>query len=286
MKYSVFTVMTPSWEPEELTRRLASAGYNGVEWRVEKALKATPDPIPPREAWFWQYNKATLDVDAVETEAVRAQEACRKEGLEMLSLASYLTPGEFEKIERVLQAAKATGTRMIRLFPYRYAEGEPYVELFNRARGEMRTVCEMAKQYGVEVNLEIHMDTIIPSASAAYRLVEGLDPDWVGFVYDAGNMTREGYEHYSLGLQLLDKYVHHVHIKDGCLVRAEKDGRNVYTPEWTTIGQGAVNFEKQRDALRQIGYDRYLSFEDFTCVQSDEEKLKYNLEYIRSIFEG
>lgn len=286
MKYSVFTVMTPSWELEELTSRLSAAGYDGVEWRVQKALKETPDPIPPREAWFWQYNKATLDVDAIEEDAARAEAACRKSGLEMLSLASYLTPGEFEKIERVMKAARATGARMIRLFPYGYKDGDRYVELFDKARGEMRTVCEMARQYGVEVNLEIHMNTIIPSASAAYRLVEGLDADYVGFVYDAGNMTNEGYEQYSLGLQLLGDYVHHVHIKDGCLVQTEKDGKSAFAHQWTVIGQGAVNFEKQRDALRLIGYNRYLSFEDFTCTQSDEEKLANNLAYIRSVFEG
>ena len=286
MKYSVFTVMTPSWQPEELAQRLAAAGYDGVEWRVQKALTQAPDPIPPRDLWYWAYNRATLEVDDIEREAARAAQICRTNGLEMLSLASYLTPGEFEKIERVLQAAKATGTRMIRLFPYSYREGEPYVERFNQARSQMRTVCELAKGYGVEVNLEIHMDTIIPSASAAYRLVEGLDPDWVGFVYDAGNMTREGYERYSLGLQLLGPYVHHVHIKDGCLARTEKDGHVAYTPEWSRIGQGAVRFDALRDALRQIGYDRYLSFEDFTCVQSDEEKLTDNLAFIRSVFEG
>lgn len=286
MKYSVFTVMTPSWAPEELAGRLAAAGYNGIEWRVEKALKATPDPIPPRDLWYWNYNKATLDVDEIETEAPRAAVICKKSGLEMLSLASYLTPGEFEKIERVMKAARDTGARMIRLFPYRYHDGDNYVELFNKARREMHTVCEMAKQYGVEANLEIHMDTIIPSASAAYRLVEGLNSDYVGFVYDAGNMTREGYEQYSLGMQLLDRYIHHVHIKDGGVFRTEKDGRPVFTPEWTVIGQGAVNFEKQRDALRLIGYDRYLSFEDFTCVQSDEDKLAHNIAYIRSVFEA
>ena len=93
MKYSVFTVMTPSWAPEELADRLAAAGYDGVEWRVQKALKATPDPIPPRDVWYWNYNKATLDVDEIETEAPRAAEICKKSGLEMLSLASYLTPG-------------------------------------------------------------------------------------------------------------------------------------------------------------------------------------------------
>ena len=47
-----------------------------------------------------------------------------------------------------------------------------------------------------------------------------------------------------------------------------------------------MRFDALRDALRQIGYDRYLSFEDFTCVQSDEEKLTDNLAYIRSVFEA
>ena len=85
--------------------------------------------------------------------------------------------------------------------------------------------------------------------------------------------------------QLREKY-RQMRLEMPSEVKAEKDGKIAYVPEWTVIGQGAVNFEKQRDALRLIGYDRYLSFEDFTCVQSDEDKLVHNLAYIRSIFEA
>lgn len=39
MKYSVFTVMTPEFTPEEIVGKLARLSYKGVEWRVVTVLE-------------------------------------------------------------------------------------------------------------------------------------------------------------------------------------------------------------------------------------------------------
>ena len=36
MKYSVFTVVMPEYEPEAAAKALAEWGFDGVEWRVHE----------------------------------------------------------------------------------------------------------------------------------------------------------------------------------------------------------------------------------------------------------
>lgn len=276
MKYSIFTVMSPTADFLGIARQLKANGYDGVEWRVSKAPPETPpDPMPARERLYWEYNRCTLDMDHIERDAALAKAACDAAGIECHMLSGYLPTGEFAQIERLMAAAKGVGAKAVRLFPARYDPSLNYVQLFDQAKSDMRTVERLAKSYGVPAVLEQHMDTIIPSASAAYRLVQECSPDWIGIVFDAGNMVYEGYEQYMLGMQLLGKYIHHVHIKDAKKV----DG----AAAWAPIGQGDVRFEKLFDALRYIGYDGYLSFEDFSTDFSDAEKLSRNITYIKGL---
>ncbi|MGN1069712.1 MAG: sugar phosphate isomerase/epimerase family protein [Candidatus Fimadaptatus sp.] len=280
MKFSIFTVMAPAWSPEEVGAKLRQYGYDGIEWRVNTVPKAAPDPMPERSQLFWQYNRATINIDDLEADAARAARICEENGLEKLSLASYLKPSELDKIEPLLAAASANGFKMIRLFPDGYRGESPYREVFAQARANLFTVERLCRQYGVQANLEIHMNTIIPSASAAYRLIEGMDEDLIGVVFDAGNMVYEGYENYRIGMDLLGRHVHHVHIKDSTWA-PDKDGK--LAPGFAEIGSGVVKFDKLFEALRGIGYEGYLSFEDFSVAKPDEDKLRDNLAFIKGV---
>ena len=62
--------------------------------------------------------------------------------------------------------------------------------------------------------MEIHHETIVPSASARAGSSMGFDPASVGAIYDPGNMVWEGHEQYRLGLETLGPYLAHVHAKN------------------------------------------------------------------------
>ena len=278
MKFSIFSVMLPDYTPEQLVQLLKTHGYDGVEWRVGQALKEVPDPLPARNMRYWQANRATLDEADILRQAKHVAALCAEHNLEHISLGSYVPIGEFERIERLLEAARSSGCRMVRLFPYRFEPGMDYPSLLSKAREELKTVEQLARKYAAAVTLEIHMDTIIPSASAAMRLIDGLDSAHIGVVYDAGNMVHEGYEQYDMGIKMLGPYVHHVHIKDACWSLTPSP-----SVEWCPIGQGRVQFDRLLKALNDIGYNRYLSFEDFSCKESDDAKLSHNISFIKSL---
>lgn len=278
MKYSVFTVGTPDYSIEETVKKLKEYGYDGVEWRVQQALKEEPKEIPPRELWYWSYNKSTVDVDSILDTAEHIKAICEQEGIEICGLASYLLPWETEKIEKVLKAAVIMKCPKIRVNVPVYNKEANYNELFNKTLEAFKVLEELAKKYAVKINFEIHHGTIIPSASAAYRLVSNFDSNFIGVIYDPGNMVHEGFEQYKMGLEILGDYLNHVHLKN-----AAWSFDTAWKCYWSPVAKGQVNMSELLSALKSIGYDGYLSFEDFSNEGTTEEKLRGNIEYIKGL---
>lgn len=279
MKFSVFTVSTPDYDLEQTVAKLKAFGYDGVEWRVADALKEEPEAIPPKERWYWSYNKSTLEIDTIEESAASIKSVCDRHGIEICALASYLTPEQTESIERVLNAAQIMGCPRIRVNVPRYTGDVNYHVLLEKTVNDIKVLVPLAKQYGVKINFEIHMGNMIPSASAAYRLVSDFDSRYIGIIHDAGNMVHEGFEQYKMGAELLKGYIDHVHIKNAKWV---KEG-GVWKAKWCPIWEGIANLKNLLIALQSIGYDGYLSFEDFSNEQSTDEKLEKNIAYIKNL---
>ncbi|WP_163194630.1 sugar phosphate isomerase/epimerase family protein [Clostridium thermarum] len=285
MKFSVFTVGTPDYDVVETVKKLKEYGYDGVEWRVSNSVKSKPEVIPPREIWYWQYNRSTVDVDNILEEAQPVRDICEKEGIEICALATYLKTDEIHRIEKVLKAAVVMNCPKIRVNLPQYNGTVNYRDLFMKTQEEIKALEELAKKYMVKVNFEIHHGTIVPSASAAYRLVSGFDSKYIGIIYDAGNMVHEGFEQYQMGLELLGEYLDHVHIKNAAwsLKDTETEGAREWQCQWSPVEKGQVNFNKLFAALKSVGYDGYLSFEDFSNDETTDVKLKRNLEFIKEL---
>jgi len=284
MKFSVFTVGTPDLTISQAVQRLKHHGYDAVEWRVSDRPQEKPVPLPPREMWYWRYNQCTLRLSEIAREAKMAKSLSDEAGLEISSLSTYLNPAHTEEITEVLQAAQAIGCPRIRVMGPGYKGETDYNRLFGETQAHLTTVEKMAARFGVKVVLEMHHDTIIPSASAAYRLVSAFDSRWIGVIYDSGNMVHEGYERYTLGLTLLGKYLDHVHVKDARPVRQGEDPS--WMVEWCPLGEGMVDFPGLIAALKSAGYHGYLSSEDFSNQHSTEEKLAHNISYIKALIEA
>jgi len=285
MKLGVFTVGTPEYNLEETVDLLKSIGYDGVEWRVKNP---PPEAKPDNYSFagrYWNYNKSTLDIDRIIEQAPQIKEMCEKKDLEIFSLTTYLEPKDIEQIEEVLKASVIMGCKQIRVFPPKYADDQNYNELFAKTQKELEKVVDLAKKYNVRVNLELHHGVIIPSASAAYRLISPFDAKYIGIIYDPGNMVREGFEDYRLGIELLGKYLSHVHVKNAYwkLKDVSEDRVETWEPEWAPIKKGYADLEKLVGVLKKVGYDGYLILEDFTNETDTATKLKENYDYLKEL---
>ena len=279
MKISVFTVITPEYTPEEIVGKLARMGFEGVEWRVVAVLRGNEQGIS-----FWKGNKCTLSLQTLEKKADYIKGITEEVGLKICNLATYLQSDEFEKIEKVMQAAEIMECPQMRINAPSYERGDNYNSLFQETRKNLEKVEKIASKYGIKALLELHMGKIIPSASAAYRLISFFDPRYIGLIYDPGNMIQEGYENWRMGMELLGAYLAHVHVKNSKWVIEKKNERGVsfWRPTWAQLKEGVVDWKQVISDLKAVGYKGYLSLEDFSDIPT-EKKLNEDIEYLKSL---
>jgi sugar phosphate isomerase/epimerase len=281
MKLAVFTVMLPEYEPAEAVKLLAENGYHGVEWRIREVPK---EPVQSTQAAFWSANKCTIDLDTLLDQAEAVRDLTLSSGLEMCNLATYLEASQFEQIEMVMQAAQIMGAPSLRVGVPRYRRGMSYDELFADGRESLAKVEKLAQQYEVKALVELHMGNITPSASAARRLLEPFDPDYIGAIYDPGNMMYEGYEQWRMGLEILGAYLGHVHAKNTLWkpVGVDEHGVVQWKAEAAPMDAGMADWGLIIDDLKAVGYDGFISFEDFSDLPT-AEKLPRNAQFLRKL---
>ncbi len=281
MKLSIFTVSTPDMTPDEMAEAAKQAGIHAIEWRY----KEVPKELEVEEPSFWRNNRCTISPSGDKAYLQRFIDAAEKYGLETLSVTPYLTSGDLEGTEKVLQTAQYLGAPFIRLGVHLYNRSRHFSELFELQRQYLRQAEALCRQYKIKGLVETHHKTIACSASAAYRLCEGLDPDCIGVLYDPGNLVHEGYENYRMGLELLGPYLSHVHVKNTGwrAIEPAADGVWEWKTEWAGLTRGVVPWKLVIDDLIAIGYEGYLGLEDFSKQFDSRQMLRHFADYMNRL---
>ncbi|MEY9851281.1 sugar phosphate isomerase/epimerase [Leifsonia sp. EB41] len=277
MKFSVFTASTPDWTPEQAARTIAAQGWDGIEWRVV-------DQQPADEPSFWAGNRSTWPLTGLEESLPEIARLTREAGLEFSGLGGYAGCGDHANVDRMLAATAELGARQVRVTMPRSDLGD-YRELFAAARSDMERAASVAASLGVKALVELHHETITPSASAALRLLDGLDPEAVGVIHDLGNLLIEGQERTLSALQLLGPYLAHVHVKNVQWLRGEPeaDGTARWRHDWAPLREGVGDVDAYFRALHEFGYDGWVTCEDFSTAVPLEERTRGNLAYLRDV---
>ncbi|MGO4857169.1 sugar phosphate isomerase/epimerase family protein [Arthrobacter sp. 2MCAF14] len=286
MKFSVFTASTPEWSPQEAATKLAAQGWDGIEWRVTDQAEAA-------EPGFWAGNRATWPMTGLEDSIPEIARLTADAGLEFSGLGGYARCDNHDDVDRVLAATAALGAKQVRVnvLPLGNSNiggqeptGLPYPELFAATREHYEWVASRAAHHGVKALVELHHGTVTASASSARRLLEGLDPQHVGVIHDLGNLLIEGWESPLPALQLLGPYLAHVHVKNARWVRIDskdESGAAVWVNEWAPLAEGQASVLAYFRALAEVGYDSWVTLEDFSTELPLEERTASNLAYVR-----
>lgn len=280
MRYAAFTVSTPDFTPEQAVAALKEAGYDGVEWRV-----TDQQPSADGKPGFWSGNLCTWPLSSFVEDASRIRALTQGAGLALPCVGAYVCCDHLASVERAMQGAAKLGAPQLRVRVPGYDGKSSYLKVRDRAVAEYRDVAVLARQYGLRALIEIHMNTILPSASAAASFASHFDPRHVGVIHDAGNMVYEGYEHYRLGCEVLGPYLAHVHLKSALWQAAgpRADGATEWRAVSAPLSKGSVNIEALFQALRDVGYDGWVSFEDFSTEQPLAQRIRDNLRFVKQV---
>lgn len=275
MKFSVFTASTPDWQPEEAARILAAQGWDGIEWRITDQNDA-PEP------GFWAGNRASWPLTGLEESLPEIARITRESGLEFSGIGGYARCDNHADVERLLAATAELGARQVRVTVPPRGDGN-YRDVFAAARTDFEWVAGRAAEHGVKALVELHHRTISASASAAFRLVDGLDPAHIGVIHDLGNLVIEGQEEHVSAFQLLGPYLAHIHVKNVGWYPAETvDGVVRWEERWETLADGQADVGAYFASLAEIGYDGWVTLEDFSTAVPLEQRTRENLAFVRA----
>jgi sugar phosphate isomerase/epimerase len=283
MRFSVFTASTPDWAPEEAARTLAAQGWDGIEWRITDQADAAAGAAPG----FWAGNRATWPLTGLEESVPQILRITKEAGLEFSGIGGYVRASDHENVERMLAATAALGAERVRVtmppLPV-----EDYREVFARTRADLEWAVGRAEAHDVQILIELHHRTITSSASAAYRMVAGLDPARIGVIHDIGNLIHEGHEDFQAALQLLGEYLAHVHVKNVAWRPTDAvgpGGRTVWEADWATLREGQGDIDALFRALVLVRYDGWVTLEDFSTALPLAERTADNLAYVREAWQ-
>lgn len=277
MKFAVFTTSTPEYSPPEVVSLLQAQGWDGVEWGVN-------DFPPSASPSFRAGNRAVWPFARLEEHVAPLMEAMSGRPLEIASIASYVKAHDREGVRRILRFTHDVGARQVRIVAP-HVRSSTYRELLDSVRRDYRWVASMASEFGVKALVEMHHRLFPASVSSAMQIVDGLDPDHIGVIHDVGNLIIEGQEDYVWGFEQLGPYLAHVHVKNAVWRSSNElgfGGRTVWQHEWAPLRRGQADIARYFEALRYVGYNGWVTVEDFTTELSTEERLADNLEYLKA----
>ena len=221
MRTSCASVLFPELDDRgEIVRRVAAAGYDAVDWRVQ-----TDFHVPPTE---------------LASHAPSLRDACEAEGLQIATLRTYAEPGDLELLEVARDAASTMGCANVRVGGFTYSGEEPFRVVFDRALEELRAVERLFTASGVRALLEVHFGTIHASAGGTLNLLQHFDPATIGVIADPSNMVIEGGEDWTMAFDMLWPYLQVVDVRNSRWVLDDETGR--WRWEWAPLDEGMADW--------------------------------------------
>jgi sugar phosphate isomerase/epimerase len=222
--------------------KLAAHGYDAVEWRIHDEYHIKPVEVVAQAKQI----KPLLD----------------GHGLKVSCLMGYAPLPDLDQHKRVAEACTILGCTRFRPGAVIYDGTSNYYDLHRAAIEDIGRMLDAIAGSGVKPLIETHFGTIAPSAALALRLVESFAPERIGVNFDPANMIIEGRENWRLSLDLLGRYLDYVHVKN---IRWTREGER-WRWEFASLEEGQVDWCEIAQALRHIGYDGYVSSENFYQV--------------------
>jgi sugar phosphate isomerase/epimerase len=166
--------------------------------------------------------------------------------------AVYAFDDQARLADRALEIAARTGARIIRVFSY-WRALEPEA-CFDRIARALEDLARQAAPHGCIIGLENEHACNIATAAETARLLEAVAVRNLKVVWDPANAFVSGETPYPDGYRRLSPaHIAHVHAKD-CRIASHR-------PIWGPLGEGAIDWKGQLEALRRDRYQGYLSLE-------------------------
>jgi len=257
----------PEFDLRKCMKLAKDAGFDGIELALEE--------------------KGEIDLNSSRQDMDRIVEMSKEVDIELASLASgllwdySLTSSETkirEKakdiVKKMLEFASYLGVDTILVIPGAVdvffkpqAEVVPYDVAYQRSLDSLKECISFAKECKVAIGIENVWNKFLLSPLELRDFVDSIDSEYMGVYFDVGNTLLTGYP--EQWIRILNKRIKKVHIKDFRGSVANVNG-------FVDLLEGDVNWEEVIRALKDIGYDDYLTAEILPAYFHHPKALLYN----------
>lgn len=203
-------------------------------------------------------------------------------GLEVRFATAGFTSHEVLEDESLLAILKESGINEFRMGYFRWDKSLTPAECLEDARRELAAMIPLCAKHGVRAVYQVHHNTLIPSAWAAWSLVHDLPPKQIGVMLDPGNQLNEGWERWQPACHLLGDHLVAMGIKDG--VRPNRTAKL----EWAPCQDGSIDWAEVGQALLSVDFSGtfvFMPFYDRNDFNTRAVRLKTEVEYIRKVID-
>ena len=142
------------------------------------------------------------------------------------------------------------------------------------ARAAMAEALDEIGGYAGEKGVKLATETGPESPASLAQFLSEVDSPGLAVNYDPANLVMNGFDHLG-GVKILAPWIVHTHAKDA--VRYP-DGRKQEVP----LGEGTVDFPTYLKALREIGFDGYLTVER-EVGDNPERDIRAAVEFLKTM---
>lgn len=225
-----FSKHLPDLQAGELGRAVAALGFGGVDLTVRPGGHVTPE-------------RAALELPPFLA-------AVREQGLEVPMITTGLLSAADPTARPTLETAGCHRVPFFKPGYYRYAFVDVRREL-ESASADLRGLAALAEECGVQLGYHNHAGYIGGPVWDVARVIEGLDPRWVGYYFDVRHAVVEGGDGgWRAALNLVAPRLKMVAVKDFFWEKGPQGWRQRNCP----LGEGMVDWPEFFAALARGGF--------------------------------
>jgi sugar phosphate isomerase/epimerase len=177
---------------------------------------------------------------------------------------------------RALTLAKELGAACITTEPGGPLEGRPRAECLALFVEMLKPVVEHAEKERVLLLVEPEPDLLIETADQYLEFASKLSSPYLGLNFDIGHAYCVK-DDPAATIRRLGKLIRHVHLEDIAATRVHHH---------LIPGEGAIDFAATLTALKEIGYDGWVTIELYTCHENPDRAATIAREHILRLAKG
>jgi sugar phosphate isomerase/epimerase len=241
MKLAFTTLGCLEWDMDTILSKAVEYGFDGVDFRGYLGTLEL-------------FNLPKFTTQAKETARrfanARLEVPCFSSSARIFYKTDSEKAGHLEEIKAYVRICEAFGTRFIRIFGGAIGD-TPRAQAIEMAGKNLKAMAAIAEDHNVKLLLETHDDWV--NCAHLKTLMEFVDSDSVGILWDIHHPYRSVGESPSKTWQTLGKWIQYTHWKDSF---PKGDGHQL-----SLVGDGDLPLEEIFCILKQGDYTGYLTLE-------------------------